>query len=903
MDTLTQALRRARLLLALFALILAGFVWLNLRVPSAGIVQDALLDAANPYERAAREAAQTRSIVKGDTLSFVLSFPGGIDGPALAQTLRMTDEVRQLFPEGTVWSLAANSADYRVDAGSLEARAHLSAADVDTTGRLRSGFDLAAWREAVRQDRSVFGSLVGPQFDSTQIVVFLPEDYSEQGVVDRVARYLEKREISQLEWLLFKGDIHPVAEYANVSLGGWSVARGLMHYALISDVMFYSTVGLVIATLAAMLALRSWRQALQVSGVIFVSFVIVRGLIPLMADLGLSFWGQPVYERVYFLLVLSALIVSGISLNVRAFEAYNEVWAAHPRLDRAALWRLVAPIRHKFNVVVFIAFLNFATLPQIGIRGILEVGVLSALGVLVQRVLVSTLLPALHICVGGSPADAGASRWGRWSQAVERTLRRVPQAAHRLLTRLSPRGSLLLSLSVTGLALAGAAVVVVHDLRSAQPWIAVQERPIDYLPDTIVDRGRAVLNRPGGAGFARLSFLVLPAQPRASEVAMDDPAFLASARALQLRMQALPGAMPVHAILDKLSQMSLRSPDIQRPLPQSAQQAHELLQLIRWDLENPRLAPYFWSDEGLVLFAAHAADNSRELRLFAEQVMDLARDFPELRVLPFGRLHTYHQTDAYISQGKPLNVLSSFPLVVGVCFAWLAWRQRRRPGHPASRRQRLHPLWTALAISLPFVFAYALIVMLMAALSLPLDQATACATALGINAAIDFDIYLVDDFLQALRRGATPDEALQEALAERGHVTLVDALLNGICFSFLMLSPFLPIQRLGLLMVVMLAACAFGALLLMAGVLRACVRPPLETAVEDPAIARFFASRLPDDLAAELQEEHASTQSEAPSAGPEADAAHAPADAPAVSTTAAQDLPRSSPSPATATAE
>ncbi|HLO94449.1 MAG TPA: hypothetical protein VK195_09035, partial [Burkholderiaceae bacterium] len=761
-----------------------------------------------------------------------------------------------------------------VDAGSLEGRAHLSATDVDAHGRLRSGFDMAAWREAVRQDRSVFGSLVGPQFDSTQIVVFLPEDYSEQGVVDRVARYLEKREISQLEWLLFKGDIRPVAEYANVSLGGWSVARGLMHYALISDVMFYSTVGLVIATLAAMLALRSWRQALQVSGVIFASFVIVRGLIPLMADLGLSFWGQPVYERVYFLLVLSALIVSGISLNVRAFEAYNEAWAAHPGLDRAALWRLVAPIRHKFNVVVFIAFLNFATLPQIGIRGILEVGVLSALGVLVQRVLVSTLLPALHLCVGGCPADAGtdtkASRWGRISQAVEHSLRRVPEAAHGLLARLSPRGSLLLSLSVTGLALAGAAVVVVHDMRSTRPWIAVQERPIDYLPHTIVDRGRAVLNRPGGAGFARLSFLVLPAQPREGVVAMDDPAFLASARALQLRLQALPGAMPVQSILDKLSQMSQRSPDIGQPLPQTRQQAHELLQLIRWDLENPRLAPYFWSDEGLVVFAAHAADNSRELRLFAEEVMAAARDFPELRVLPFGRLHTYHQTDAYISQGKPINVLSSFPLVVGVCFAWLAWRQRRRPGHPASRRQRLHPLWTAMAISLPFVFAYALIVVLMAALSLPLDQATACATALGINAAIDFDIYLVDDFLHALRRGATPDEALREALAERGHVTLIDALLNGICFSFLMLSPFLPIQRLGFLMIVMLAACAFGALVLMAGVLRACVRPALETAVEDPALARFFASRLPEEPAVGPDAEpDADTLGAAPGQSPE----------------------------------
>ncbi|NJM44181.1 MAG: hypothetical protein HC858_09770 [Brachymonas sp.] len=837
-DRLTP--RRARWICLISLAVLMIFVLLNLRVPSAGIVQDALLDHNNRYDRWQSQAQPYKSIAKGDALSFVLAFPGGVQADGLAQITRMTTQVKRLFPEGAVWSLAANSYDYRVKEGTLQSQPYLSEKMFDAQGKLPAGFDLTSWKDSVKADASIYNTLIGQNFDYAQIFVFLPENYSEQGIVDRVAQYLEKREIHQLEWLLLKGDIKPADEYRNVSLGGWSIARGLMHYALISDVLFYSTAGLLIATLAAVFSLGSWRQALQVTGVIFVSFVLVRGAIPLMAWLGISFYGLPVYERVYFLLVLSALIVSGISFNVRAFEAFNDAWRKNPQLDRSTLWKRVAPIRSKLNVIALIAFLNFATLPQIGIRGILEVGVLSALGIALQRLLVVTLLPALHVWVGGLPDDAKQSRLAPWLDRYGRVIDYFPQKAYTLLARLGSRRSTVLALGMTGVLLAGALLVAVHDMRSASndKWILVQERPIDYLPNTIVDRGRALLNQEGGAGFGRLSYLVLPQQ---ATLKATDPGFIARTYAFEQRIAQLEGAMPVRSILDKLTQVSQRSPDVLKPLPATQQQAHELLQMMRWDLENPKLAPNFWSDEGYVIFAAHASDNSRHLREFADAVMHVAAsEFPDLKVLPFGRLHTYHQTDEYISQGKPINVLTSFPLVVLICAAWLAWvnvKAKRQGAH-----QVLHPLLTALAISLPFVFAYSLIVLLMAVFRIPLDQATACATALGINAAIDFDIYVVDDFQQGLHRGDSPDAALQQALAERGRVTLIDAKLNAICFSFLMLSPFLPIQRLGLVMIVLLIACAFGALVLMTGVLRACVRQVTTQSAQDFSITQPPAS-------------------------------------------------------------
>ena len=69
---------RARWLVALALLITLAGAWLNLHVQSAGIVQDALLDSDNRYERWQREAATHPDLTQGDTLSFVLDFPQGI---------------------------------------------------------------------------------------------------------------------------------------------------------------------------------------------------------------------------------------------------------------------------------------------------------------------------------------------------------------------------------------------------------------------------------------------------------------------------------------------------------------------------------------------------------------------------------------------------------------------------------------------------------------------------------------------------------------------------------------------------------------------------------------------------------------------------------------------------------
>lgn len=668
-----------RLVLGCWGLLLLVFGWLNLQVLPGGIVTGAILQADNPYVQAQQQVAAVPGLSTGDTLGLVLALPQGLNHAALSQIRQISDAMAALLPQASVLSLTHNLNRYQSDEESLSSEPYIPA-DL-------AALDLKQLQTQLQQNPLVHGTLLGgslggvlggapagtADYQYAQILLQLPEGFSEQQLIDIVAEYLEQRRIHPLEWLLWKSDIQPVAAFANVSLSGWAAGRGLMHYALISDVLWYCTLGLGLATLAAWLALGSWRQALCSSAVILLSFVLVRGSIPLLDALGLVIGAGSQAEPV-LIAVLSLLL------------------------------------------------------------------------------LVSTL--------------------------------------------------------------------VVHDMLAPQTerWIQVREKPIDYLPDTIVDRARQQLNQPGGGGFAQLSYFVSPVQVADSRYpAVADAEFVRAVQRLQQQLVALPDSRAVLSVVDQL--------ELMQPIAgQTTAQLHDHLQLLRWDLADPRLADAWWSDQGVVLWLGHPADDSVSLRQYADQVQQLVQqEFPQLRLQAFGNLHSYHQTDLYISERKPLNTLLSVPMVLLLTAGWFWYANRRLQQRQG--RFRLSPLAAAAAICLPFVLAYAVVVLVMALLQIPLDQATACATALGINAAIDFDLYLLEDFRSALAAGQSPAQALQFSIGERGPLTLLDAGLNGIVFSFLLFSSFIPMQRLGLLMLVLLSVCACGALFVLPGVLRSCCRP------------------------------------------------------------------------------
>lgn len=806
-------------LLCGWVLLLGVMVHLNLQVVPGGIVSNAILDADNPYQAADQQVQALAGLAHGDTLGLVVALPDGLTPEAVSRIRQVSNDMTQLFPDAAVLSLTHNLTHYQQDDGSIQSAAYLPPS--------LSAAQLQLAQQQLQQNPLVTGLLLGhansaqrnagPRY--SQIFVFLPEGFSEQQLVDLVAQYLEQRSITVLEWLLWKNDITPVAANADLQLSGWAIARGLMHYALISDVLWYCTLGLCLATAAAWLALGSVKQACISSLLIFASFVLTRGSIPLLDMLGLTIGSpaEPIRERVYFLLVLSALIVSGISLNVRALEAYNAEVECAGRSPQA--WQALNPQLPRFNLVLFIAALNFLGLSQIGIRGVLEVGVLSALGLGWQRLLVQFALPQLQQAWQAFPPVA-ESRQGHWQQQISRILSAPGRYAVQFWLRRTPTQSLRQLVMSLSLLLAMVMAVLWHDSQvdGAERLIQVREKPMDYLPGTIVDRARHLLNAPQATGFAQLSFYLSPSHHTdATYPAVADREFLRQVDRLSQQLRQLSGVRSVVSVVDQLNVM--------QPLSQqTTATAYEHLQLIRWDLQHERLADSWWHNDGLVLWVSTPADDSVTLRAQADAVLVLARtQFPTLNILPFGTLHSYHQTDLYISERKPLNLLGTMPMVLLLAGAWFLWCRYKSRQHQAQQGRWFLKSWpAAAAICLPFIVAYALVVLAMALLQIPLDQATACATALGINAAIDFDLYVVEDYRTALQQQQSPEQALQYAFGERSRLTMLDAGLNAICFSFLLFSSFIPMQRLGLIMLILLVICAFAAVCLLPAVLRCC---------------------------------------------------------------------------------
>jgi predicted RND superfamily exporter protein len=130
-------------------------------------------------------------------------------------------------------------------------------------------------------------------------------------------------------------------------------------------------------------------------------------------------------------------------------------------------------------------------------------------------------------------------------------------------------------------------------------------------------------------------------------------------------------------------------------------------------------------------------------------------------------------------------------------------------------------------MSVPFVFASALMLCVMVALEIPLDGATAAITALAINASVDFSIYMADAYQEGQATHGTHAGAVRHALSSKGRIVLADMLLNVVCFFPLTFSRFVPIHELGWIMMVMLLACGFGTVVLMPALLAVAMPRPL----------------------------------------------------------------------------
>jgi predicted RND superfamily exporter protein len=807
----------------------------NVMVKRGGIVDNSILDGNDLYARMDREVKglAPQGFVSSDAMTFVVPFEGRLSAAGLAKVKDLTDALKERFPECGVMSLSTVPR-YRDSGRELENAPYITGETIRSMGSDDAGKVLEEWKDAVKKDPAIYGPFVGRQFDHAQVVMLLPPDYDEIGVFRKVAEFLEDRTIPACEWFV-KDDIVPAGKFKGVLLAGWVAARGLMDAALLSDIMKLSTVGLVIVAVAFFLSLRSVGQAAIASFTILLGFLWIRGSVGLLQLMGFE-----LYERVYFLLVFTAMIVSGISFAERKFESFNEEREKTPAERRDVLWRRTGHVNEMVLLCGVISILNFATLYQIGVRGILEVGIFSALGIAYLLFFSLVFVPAVHALTGGiasmrEPSWLSKRFMDAWDRFLSAVIRFIYGTFERADTRAKRRRLALKALTVLCVVSVAAVAVIGLDVlpgfKKDFRFIEVRTKPMEYIPNTIVDRASKILNAPDNYGFDRVSVLVRPRTSSHETAPMTDPAFIARVDRLQRRFAEGTSARSVNSIVDTMKQISRESYGM--TLPATYRQAADSLRLIRWDLGDTTANQLFFNG-GATVYLSKASEDSNLLTDLCEEIRKVAGEFQDLDISIFGKLGLYQRSDKYIREGKPLNVLTSQWIVIVVCWFWVAWRSRR-----AAASIRLSGFRTGLVCNVPFVFASAAIVFVMVILRVPLDQATACMTALAINAAVDFGLYLVADYQRALHEGGDEQGALRHALREKGKIILIDIVLNALCFAPLMTSRFIPVARLGWIMIVMLIFCGIGALVLMPALLPWCVKKEqTETAVSPSLMER-----------------------------------------------------------------
>jgi len=794
LDPRPRAVAYPRLTVAAVLLVTAVMLYGNLVATKGGILDEPILDPHNPARQSELYVRSKRAegFHPGEMIPIVLRFPRGISTAADLQRIRdFTERVKATF--GPSVTSLSTVADYRDTGDELRNDPYVPAV-------VPADLDVAGWRTRVAADPSVYGILVGRDFEWATIFRYLPLGYDDIAEFRRTVEFLEGRQIPWWEWL-YK---HDIVTSDDVGVAGWVMGRGLLDQALTIDNLKLVSVGLMLALPLLVCLLGSVREAwIGAFGVVLLSVLWCRGSIGLLALAGFD-----VRERVYVLLAYTNCIVQGVSFVLHKFEAFHELGArsAVPR-DVAGRWRRAVANDHLIGATGLISILGFATLYWFQVLAIRELGLLSALAVAYQVVLVMLWMPAVHLLTAGGSAARGREVAPRASRMLLRVLDTLVRAAGDLVTRLTPRRTAALATAATlGLALLATVLVWPGGL------LHVKTVPINFITGTLVERTAEFMNAPGRLGFDARDFLIEPSDPGAD---LYDPAFLATAAAFQRELVSGPWVREGASILNQVRRVALESFGV--ALPRTREEARAVFGIIEADIETG-VARQLFFPRGFRLTGTFHALDSKVMGEIGAHALEVARGYPALRVSTFGKSSLYPEVDRYVALGKPWNVLSSQLVVIALCWLGLFLNNRR---FRASGREgpQLSALVGGVVMSVPFVFATALMVLLMIALDIPLDAATAAITALAINASIDFSIYFADAYQEGYARTASHVAAVRHALTDKGRIVLADMLLNTICFFPLVLSHFEPVSDLGWIMMVMLATCAFGTMVLMPAML------------------------------------------------------------------------------------
>jgi len=684
---------------------------------------------------------------------------------------------------------------------------------------------LKEWIAFVSANDSYRGKIFGENFEWAIVAVLLAPDHSQHEVYWDSVELLEGKPTSTL-WRYFKNTITPKEQWQHWQVAGWAAARETLDISLTHDVVTIIPFGLILAFLAGVFLLGSWRRSLVMVMLMLCVLVWTRGSISVIAFLSewLNFHASwlPTTENSYILVAASIWLVQGSSFTIHRFHAFNR--ASTGRKSTAQAWKDSAKdIGPILNGILVISVLTLVSLVTFEVRVIRELGPLAALGIVYTYVLAMYVLPQLHMRMCSTeaakelPNDLLSFSAGTpLERAVNFVLDLVDELDEKLVTSRTALAAISV-LTIGIIAIASAFVL--------QDRVVVNTQSLAFLKGTGMHQTMEWLNEEGKPGNdaaeVGIKIDLAPGDDlEASEILRkrnSDKGYENFRRVVRFieSVEALPGTTETSSIVDVIRDQNeggipedagaLRASILAIEQSVGYQEYEGVVNPILVDNLRILNKPDSLSTEMIkVSVFTNQAFESRALSAFIGEIHTLTETHG-LTTYPGGKTVNWALQEQQIRDGKIKNTILDFALVLIWAAAIARVFDRKRKETPAIR---WHIVGAILVI--PLLFASAVIVIALVTLGIDFNQAVAVIMAFAINASADFMLFPVESFIDSYHGTGDRRKAALSALDESGSVGMKDAAINALLFAPLMFARFEPIQQLGMIMVVMLAATAFA---------------------------------------------------------------------------------------------
>ncbi len=789
-------MNKNNLWILLFLAIMVPIGYGNLMVEKKSIMEDSIQNPEDPFLIMDQEVKDVFPRAEG--IRIIYKFEEG-EISAQEDLIKIEElhyKLEKRLPKMTIASLA-NVRGYEEIDDTLYTVNYMDFSDqffLDTEDK----FKINKWKEVAKVDTSIVPALLDRELKHAIFIVYPPDNYKEMEAYREIAEALEEREISKLEWL-FKNDIIPTD--SNILVSGWVIGRGIIDGSLNVDILrLVGFLGITFVFFAFFAFTRSLRQAFIASLLIVgMGIVWTRGCIGLIDQFLFE-----MKEQVYVLLAYTNCIVQGISFSLHMFHAYNEIKGKKHGFDEGVTWKMARrQVISSITATAVIALTGFLTLYNFQVEAIQNLGLLSALGIINLWFLAIIFLPAWHMVIGGKYKKRSNKFFQLsdkfYDKGIEFCLRSINVFPKKLRDKSALSVVILFILIALGMIWSGKLII--------------GSKPLEYTPGTAIDKSAQYLNKENNPGFDVVDVFIEPSNKEDIETpVIYDVAYANKAWELSKKIKRIEGVREVVSILDLVERISEKSYEKSFPDERSLI-AYAYLFYINNGLPLDIAKQMYDDHHGIRLAVNMDASSSIEIGRICQEIVELGNEYEELDVKTFGKLSQYPQVDNYITMGKPWNVLYSQIAVIVLCAIWV-FITIRKTDWPLKNRV-LTSTKTGIVMSVPFIFSTAAILIVMMLFKVPLDISSSAIGSMAISAAIDFSIYFVYEYIKEVRKGRNHEQSLLGAMFIEGKAILGDSINNQLCFVVLMFSVFIPIFRIGWMMVAMLIFATIGSLIIM----------------------------------------------------------------------------------------